>query len=62
MLSSYLWFALITNVLSAMVYIVDLLSDKERPRIVKYSVGYDSFGLILAISLAVWVMKCLSLL
>lgn len=62
MLSTYLWVMLIMNVLSAMVYIVHLLSDNERPRIVKYSVGYDSFGLILAISFVVWIMKCLSLL
>jgi len=62
MLSSYLWFMLIINVLSAMVYIAHLLSDKGHPRIVTYSVGFDSFGLIWAISVVVWTIKCLSLL
>jgi hypothetical protein len=53
---------LIINVLSAMVYIAHLLSDKGHPRIVTYSVGFDSFGLIWAISVVVWTIKCLSLL
>ena len=62
MLNSYLWYMLIINVLSAMVHGSHLVSDEGHPRIVKYSVGFDSFCLIITILIVTWTIKCLSLL
>ncbi len=58
MLSSYLWFMLVMNVLGSFVYSARLINDADYYK----TVGKDAFSLIFFIVIVIWTIKCLSLL